>query len=117
MRKDRNGSRLKRNETKIEGLAASGVASGKWDDNQLAALTETISHSKKMTAVISKQDMALLLVFKIGPSVFESRMDFIDWLTSAYRHHGGKNPLKLLGSNRAKLVLDELLRIEFGIVA
>jgi len=111
------GSLSKRNERKMERLAVSGVASGKWDDNQLADLAETISHCKKMTAVISKQDMALLLVFKIGTSVFESRMDFIDWLTIAYRHHGGKTPLKLLASNRAKLVLDELLRIEYGIVA
>jgi len=117
MRKDRMNSLSKRTERKMEKLVVSGVASGKWDDNQIADLAATISHCKKMTAVISKQDMALLLVFKTGPSVFENRADFIYWLTLPYRHHNGKTPLKLLASNRAKLVLDELQRIEYGIVA
>lgn len=72
---------------------------------------------KKITvhALSMQESVALLEVFKSGPGVFESKDKFLRWLNYPNISLGGKTPLKLMLSNKAKLVRDELLRIENGI--
>jgi len=68
-----------------------------------------------MVVILSNNDAALIEVFKQGADVTGSRDNFILWLNQKSMPLGGKTPLKLLLSNKAQQVLDELVRIEHGI--
>ena len=70
---------------------------------------------KGMVVILSNNDAALIEVFKQGADVTGSRDNFILWLNQKSMPLGGKTPLKLLLSNKAQQVLDELVRIEHGI--
>lgn len=68
--------------------------------------------------VISEQILQLAAVATRGAEVFGDKAVFNQWLTQACAALGCRTPISLLNSRfGAEMVLDELTRIEHGVVA
>jgi putative toxin-antitoxin system antitoxin component (TIGR02293 family) len=71
-----------------------------------------------MDSSTTEQVLQLAEVFSRGHEVFGSSARFQQWINTGNLTLGGKRPLELLQSRfGAQMVLDELGRIEYGIVS
>ena len=74
--------------------------------------------SKHFNRPISEQILQIAEVVVKGIEVFERKDNFLAWMKQPHVALGGKTPLSLLSSRfGTQMVLDELGRIEHGIVS
>ncbi|MBN1646886.1 MAG: DUF2384 domain-containing protein [Spirochaetales bacterium] len=67
---------------------------------------------------VSEHVLQLAEVYARGEEVFDGIDDFRTWLNVANRTLDGKKPLEMLSSRYgAQMVLDELGRIEYGVIS
>ncbi len=88
----------------------------------LVHVTERTIQRKKdgdlLSEPVSEHVLQLAEVFARGDEVFRSEEDLKLWLDTPHRGFGGKKPMELLSSRfGAQMVLDELGRIEHGVLA
>lgn len=76
------------------------------------------AHGKKLSALAAERVVRVARVFKRAVEVFEGEEDARNWLKQPLRALGEKTPLSFLDIEPGyDLVVDELERIEYGIVA
>jgi putative toxin-antitoxin system antitoxin component (TIGR02293 family) len=76
------------------------------------------SSGKLFPRTMSERLLRIAIVVGRGESVFETQDRFCMWLKEPNRAIGGRTPLSLLSSDFGiEMVLDELGRIEYGIVS
>jgi putative toxin-antitoxin system antitoxin component (TIGR02293 family) len=76
------------------------------------------SGGKHFNRPISEQILQITEVVAKGVKVFEDKDDFLAWMEQSNVALGGKTPLSLLRSRfGTQMVLDELGRIEHGVVS
>jgi len=115
--------------------AADGVAISVFDDlikvsslskNQLAAFIDTTpktidnyrSRRKHLGRVEGEQLLQLLALYKKGQEIFGNSEAFNDWLNHPALGLGGNKAFSLLyTAGGINLVMEELLRIEYGALA
>jgi len=93
--------------------------------NQVAGLlsisertVQRYSPSKHFNRPVSEQILQIAEVVAKGMEVFERKDNFLAWIKQGNVALGGKTPLSLLSSRfGTQMVLDELGRIEHGIVS
>ena len=93
--------------------------------NQVAGLlsisertVQRYSPSKHFNRPVSEQILQIAEVVAKGMEVFERKDNFLAWMKQGNVALGGKTPLSLLSSRfGTQMVLDELGRIEHGIVS
>jgi putative toxin-antitoxin system antitoxin component (TIGR02293 family) len=71
---------------------------------------------KLLNESVSEHILQIERVVEIGEDVFGNPERFLRWLRDSCEALGGKVPIKLLGSiTGARLVRDELIRIDYGV--
>lgn len=76
------------------------------------------SRWKRFSPVVSEHILAVAEVAARGVEVFENKEKFLAWMRHPSRALGNETPTSLLGSRfGAQMVLDELGRIEHGVVS
>ena len=115
MIKKKTPVRSSKRTSKLDGLKISASAMNILTNANVAVQERALKQVKGMAAILSNNDAALIKVLKHGAEIIGSRDNFIIWLNQKSIPLGGKTPLKLLLSNKAQQVLDELVRIDYGI--
>ena len=96
-------------------LNITAMATRYLQDQYFAELEKAVEkQSQSDRTRLVPNEIALLEVMKRGPKIIGSRDKFILWLNHSSIPLGRKVPLKLLLSNKAQMILDELGRIEHG---
>jgi putative toxin-antitoxin system antitoxin component (TIGR02293 family) len=73
---------------------------------------------RRFTAAVSEQILQIATVAARGEDVFGSREAFLGWMRSPSPALGNRTPASLLGSRfGSEIVLDELGRIEHGVIS
>lgn len=73
---------------------------------------------KRFDSIHSERLLLIMLLFKKGIEVFESKDNFIKWINTESISLGGVKPIKMLDNSFGiNLIKDELVRIEHGILA
>ena len=76
------------------------------------------SPDKRFNSYVSEHILQIAEVAAKGNEVFENREKFLMWLNFPNKALGSKTPTSLLGSKfGTNMVLEELVRIEYGIFA
>ncbi len=76
------------------------------------------SGKQKFSPSVSEHIIQLAFLMVKGIEVFESREKFMRWFDSPSRALGGKNPSELVSLKAGiQMVMDELIRIEYGVYA
>lgn len=74
--------------------------------------------SQVFNRFVSEHIIMMAEVVARGIEVFENREKFLTWLNLPHRSFGRNTPLEMLGSKYGvELVLDELVRIDHGVVS
>lgn len=77
-----------------------------------------LSLQKHFNRVVSEQILKIAEVVTRGYQVFEQKDNFISWINQSNKAFGGRTPLSLLSSRFGmEMVLDELGRIDYGIIS
>lgn len=70
----------------------------------------------RLNGAVTEQILQIAEVYARGSEVFDSTEDFQAWITTSNRSLGNQKPIDLLSSRYgAKMVIDALGRIEYGV--
>jgi len=73
---------------------------------------------RPFTRDVSEQIIQIAEIFAAGVEVFENKDRFMAWMNNPVRALADKSPMSLLGSRfGAKMVLNELGRIKYGVIS
>ncbi len=73
---------------------------------------------KRFDSIHSERILIIMLLFKKGVEVFESTDNFLKWLNSENVSVGGVKPIDMIDNSfGVNLIKDELIRIEYGVLA
>jgi putative toxin-antitoxin system antitoxin component (TIGR02293 family) len=76
------------------------------------------SKNQKFNPTVSEHIIQLVLLAGKGIEVFGSRQKFLTWFDAPSKALGGKTPSELVRlKTGAQMVMDELVRIEYGVYA
>ncbi len=73
---------------------------------------------KRFDSIHSERLLLIMLLFKKGIDIFESKSNFIEWINSKNISLGGITPISILDSAFGiNMIKDELLKIEHGVLS